>query len=84
MIPGTSPWLLFRRASKREKIDTPGRKNFGLGVLPAAKPYGGRVLAEDGRTIQAWLIWLDADAPAARTEQAAPHSDDQRILWGQA
>ena len=72
---------VVRRASKREKLDTPGHyihaSAVGVGVM-----IGGLVLAEDGRSIQAIHLGLDADAPAAgrhRNATSEIRADDQRV-----
>ena len=70
---------VVRRASKREKFDTPGHyiHASAVGVM-----IGGLVLAEDGRSIQAIHLGLDADAPAAGRHWNATseiRADDQRV-----
>ena len=70
---------VVRRASKREKLDTPGHyiHASAVGVM-----IGGLVLAEDGRSIQAIHLGLDADAPAAGRHWNATseiRADDQRV-----
>ena len=56
---------VVRRASKREKLDDP-RPDLILPVITTSI-YSGFVLADDGRSIQAIHVGLDADAPAADT-----------------
>ena len=70
---------VVRRASKREKFDTPGHyiHASAVGVV-----IGELVLAEDGRSIQAIHLGLDADAPAAGRHWNATseiRADDQRV-----
>ena len=70
---------VVRRASKCEKFDTPGHyiHASAVGVM-----IGGLVLAEDGRSIQAIHVGLDADATAAGRHWNATseiRADDQRV-----
>ena len=71
---------VVRRASKREKLDDPRCVTFRF----FATPPSSDVLADDGGSIQAIHIGLDADAPAADTgvhwkAATAIRADDQRV-----
>ena len=71
---------VVRRASKREKLDAPRR--YEMTVLFTF--YKGLVFAEDGRSIQALRVGLDADVHAATPGDttAAMQPDDQCVEGG--
>ena len=71
---------VVRRASKREKLDAPRR--YEMTVLFTF--YKGLVFAEDGRSIQALRVGLDADVHAAAPGDttAAMQPDDQCVEGG--
>ena len=71
---------VVRRASKCEKFDDPRCVTFRI----FATPRSSDVLADDGRSIQAIHVRLNADAPAADTgvhwkAATAIRADDQRV-----